>query len=240
MDLYSNNLRVADERSSRRKRASGKARTSKGRRSRTIPIHPRLRKILGGLPRKADGRVFRAPRGGALRPNNVLHVSIRDVIEPLKKGFPTPPGEIGFEHGRLRSLRHFFCSRAFLGGASEGEIRKWLGHAESKMVEHYPICQWVLSCSRGANLPQGVTRWARGTPAASKSFPRQGLPDHEPQRATPPRPRGRRYTPPKQWFAHWRPAEQSPRSTARRDAARRPRKVPSWLGKRKFSCHSGL
>ena len=48
-----------------------------------------------------------------------------------------PAGEIGFEHGRLHSFRHFFCGQSFLGGASEGEIREWLGHAESKMVEHY-------------------------------------------------------------------------------------------------------
>ena len=24
-----------------------------------------------------------------------------------------------------------------MGGASEGEIKEWLGHADSKMVEHY-------------------------------------------------------------------------------------------------------
>lgn len=59
------------------------------------------------------------------------------VIKPLKKSFPTPEGEFGFEHGRLHSFRHFFCSQCFLGGASEGEIKEWLGHAVSKMVEHY-------------------------------------------------------------------------------------------------------
>jgi integrase len=59
------------------------------------------------------------------------------LIDPLKKTFPTPPGEVGFEHGRLHRLRHYFCSQAFLGGASEGEIREGLGHADFKMVEHY-------------------------------------------------------------------------------------------------------
>ena len=34
-------------------------------------------------------------------------------------------------------FRHFFVSQCFLGGASEGEIREWVGHADSKMVEHY-------------------------------------------------------------------------------------------------------
>jgi integrase len=81
--------------------------------------------------------VFHAERGGRLRPNNVLHVFVRNVIEKLKEKFPTPPGETGFEHGRLHSFRHFFVSQAFLGGASEGEIREWVGHADSKMLEHY-------------------------------------------------------------------------------------------------------
>jgi hypothetical protein len=51
--------------------------------------------------------------------------------------FSTPEGDIGFEQGGLHSFRHFFCSQCFLGGASEGEIKEWLGHADSKMVEHY-------------------------------------------------------------------------------------------------------
>jgi integrase len=137
LDMRANAIRIADERSSKRKRQTGVARTTKSRRSRTIPIHPELRKLLVKLDRKPDGLVFHAARGGPLRPNNVLHQFQREVINPLKKRFPTPEGEIGFEHGRLHSFRHYFCSQAFLGGASEGEIKEWLGHADSKMVEHY-------------------------------------------------------------------------------------------------------
>lgn len=66
-----------------------------------------------------------------------MTVFIRDVIKPLAMKFPTPKDETGFERGRLHSFRHFFVSQAFLGGASEGEIREWVGHADSKMVEHY-------------------------------------------------------------------------------------------------------
>jgi integrase len=137
VDLQSNTIRVADERSSPRKRKAGTVRTTKGRRSRTIPIHPRLRELLEKLNRTPDGYVFHAPRGGRLHSRNVLEMFISNVIEPLKEQFPTPAGEIGFEHGRLHSFRHFFCSQSFLGGASEGEIKEWLGHADSKMVEHY-------------------------------------------------------------------------------------------------------
>jgi integrase len=81
--------------------------------------------------------VFHAARGGRVLARNVLEQFINNVIKPLKSTFPTPAGEIGFEHGRLHSFRHFFCSQCFLGGASEGEIKEWLGHADSMMVQHY-------------------------------------------------------------------------------------------------------
>ena len=137
VDLGTGTIRVMDERSSKRKRKAGTARTTKSRGSRTIPVHRQFRTLLEGMERKPDGYVFHAQRGGRLRSRNVLHMFIHDVIEPLKERFPTPPGEIGFEHGRIHSLRHYFTSQAFLGGASEGEIKEWLGHADSKMVEHY-------------------------------------------------------------------------------------------------------
>ena len=137
VSLSSGMLTVADERSSPRKRLMGTARTAKGRRSRSVPIHPELRQLLGTLERKPDGYVFHAAKGGRLLPRNVLQMFIDEVIEPLKEKFKTVAGDIGFEHGRLHSFRHFFCSQAFLGGASEGEIKEWLGHADSKMVEHY-------------------------------------------------------------------------------------------------------
>lgn len=137
VDLKSKTIRIADERSSSRKRRLGTARRTKGRRDRSVPIHPDLAKLLISLEKHPDGRVFHGARGGPLRPNNTLHMFIDQVIEPMKKQFPTPSGEIGFEHGRLHSFRHYFCSKCFLDGTSEGEIREWLGHAESKMVEHY-------------------------------------------------------------------------------------------------------
>ncbi|MGE3410253.1 MAG: tyrosine-type recombinase/integrase [Pirellulales bacterium] len=135
--LDQNLFRIADERNSQRKSLAGTARTTKGRRSRTVPIHPVLKQVLVSMARHTDWYVFHSARGGKLHPRNVLQKFIDEVIEPLKSKFPTPTGETGFEHGRLHSFRHFFYSQAFLGGASEGEMREWLGHADSKMVEHY-------------------------------------------------------------------------------------------------------
>ena len=137
VDLQSNVIRIQDERASRRKTTAGTARTTKGRRSRTIPIHPELKKLLFTMERNPHGRVFDAALGGAIRENNSLKIFKEQVLRPLSSRFPTAKGEIGFEHGTFHGFRHYFCSQCFLGGASEGEIRSWLGHAESKMVEHY-------------------------------------------------------------------------------------------------------
>ncbi|WP_428308169.1 tyrosine-type recombinase/integrase [Lacipirellula sp.] len=137
IDLQQGFIRIADERSSKKRREAGIARTTKGKRSRVIPIHPALERMLDGMERHPHGRVFRAALGGILRPDNARDMLIRQVIAPLSERFPTPPGEIGFEATRFHSLRHYFCSQCFLSGASEGEIREWMGHRDSKIVEHY-------------------------------------------------------------------------------------------------------
>ena len=84
-----------------------------------------------------DGYVFHAARGGKQLPRNALPMFIDEVSSRSRKKFPTLAGEIGFENERPHSFSHFLCSQAFLGGASEGEIKEWLGYADSKMVEHY-------------------------------------------------------------------------------------------------------
>lgn len=137
INLSAKTIRIADERGSRRKGQSGAARTTKGKRSRVIPISQELLPLLQSVSVKG-GLVFHAAKGGQLRSRNVLAQFIKHVIEPLKTRFPLPEGEaIGFEHGRLHSFRHFFCSQAFVGGANVGEIQDWLGHADSDTVQHY-------------------------------------------------------------------------------------------------------
>ena len=128
---------LADERASSKRKQLGSARRTKGRRGRTIPIHPSLREILAAMPHHADGMLLHGPRGGRLKPDTVRNIFVREVIVPLKEEFPTPLGEIGFAHARLHSLRHFFVSQAFVSGASEGEVKDWVGHRDSRVVEHY-------------------------------------------------------------------------------------------------------
>jgi integrase len=113
-------------------------RTTKRGRSRMIPIHETLRGVLDRL-RGDGGRglVFRAQRGGPLRPRNVLQAFIDEVIEPLKDRFPGEPGEPSFANGRLHSFRHFFCSLCAIDGVRERVSMQWLGHSSSAIVRRY-------------------------------------------------------------------------------------------------------
>lgn len=135
VDLNANMITILDNRHSGHQQRA--VRTTKGRRTRRVPIHPLLKVQLAAIQPHADGRVFHGPRGGLLKPDTVLGVLKRDIVKPLEDRFPTPNDEIGFAHCRVHSFRHFFVSQGFLGGASEGEIREWVGHTDSRIIERY-------------------------------------------------------------------------------------------------------
>ncbi len=131
-------IHLTDDRASlKREKLGGTARRTKGRKNRMVPIDSALGQVLNMLPRHVNGRVFQGPTDKDLTQRLVRQTFIDEVIEPLKESFPSPKGEIGFEQGRLHSFRHFFVSRAFICGASEGDIREWVGHSSSRIVEMY-------------------------------------------------------------------------------------------------------
>jgi integrase len=129
-------LRIVDERH-RRRRSGNEARRTKTGRSRAFPIHSDLVAVLSEMSRSDDGFIFHGPLGGRLKADTVRRILIRDVLEKLKERFPTAPGAIGFEHGRLHSFRHYFCSVAAQSGTAEHTVMSWLGHSSSRMVRHY-------------------------------------------------------------------------------------------------------
>jgi hypothetical protein len=146
-------ITLSDNRHSGTAHRANAVRTTKGRRTRRIDIHPQLRTILDTRPRRTDGRVFGGRNGGPVRPDKVLNVLKRDVIAPLKERFPTSAGEIGFEHGRVHSFRHYFVTEAFLGGASEGEVMEWVGHRDSRIVRRYRHLRPDVKQRRMCELP---------------------------------------------------------------------------------------
>tara|TARA_R110002072_G_C7978872_1_gene535943 strand:+ start:898 stop:2118 length:1221 start_codon:yes stop_codon:yes gene_type:complete len=137
IDFKGNAIRLTDERSSKRRTDMGTARRTKGRRSRTIPLHPEVKALLSQLTRSKHGNVLSGPTGRKIREDRIREKFVDFVIEPLSEEFPTSDGEIGFKHARFHSFRHYFISQAFISGATEGEIMDWVGHRDSKTVSIY-------------------------------------------------------------------------------------------------------
>lgn len=137
IDLEADTIRMTDERASKKRSDMGSERRTKGKRSRTIPLHPDLKLLLSELPRSSHGRVLTGPKGGLIKVDRAREKFVEHVIKPLSSRFPTPEGEIGFKHARFHSFRHFFVSQAFIAGATEAELMSWVGHRDSKTVSLY-------------------------------------------------------------------------------------------------------
>ncbi|WP_437206832.1 tyrosine-type recombinase/integrase [Planctomicrobium sp. SH664] len=113
-------IHVVDNRLSNHKQKARTVRTTKGKRSRLVPLATKLEEVLRGLARHPDGFVFRGAKGGKLRDRKVLAIFIRAIRNPLKKEFPVPVGEIGFQNGTIHSSRHYFVSKSFRKGGHRG------------------------------------------------------------------------------------------------------------------------
>jgi len=134
VDIEARVLHVQDNRHAARIN-NASVQTTKGRRSRMIPIHPELLVVL--LKRQRDSAfVFVGKKGGRLKPDRVRQ-SLKAVLLSMKSKRSSVHGESDFDRLRPHGLRHFFVSQAFLSGASEGEIREWVGHADSRILERY-------------------------------------------------------------------------------------------------------
>ncbi len=136
VDLATGKIKVVDDSTTGRAKG-GSAQTNKGGRDRSFPIHDELMPILQGIPKHVDGYVFHGPRGARLKADTIRNILVRDVLAPLAPSFPTPKGETGFADGRLHSFRHFFCSLFAIEGASQQVVMQWLGHRDSKLIQHY-------------------------------------------------------------------------------------------------------
>lgn len=134
LDFEGGAIRLTDERASHRRSTMGTARRTKGKHSRTIPLHPDVRLLLEQLPREKHGHVLVGPKGGKIKEDRIRERFVDQVITPLSVSFPTPKGETGFEHARFHSFRHYFISQAFIAGVTEAEIMEWVGHRDSKTV----------------------------------------------------------------------------------------------------------
>lgn len=137
IDWKKNMITVSDEASHLNPRNRRNAPTTKSHRSRQIPIHDKLGEALQALGKPVGTYVFRGPRGGRLKPDTVRRIFVRAILQPLAIRYKAEGKETGFLNGRLHSFRHFFCSTWAARGASPQMLKKWLGHRDSHMVDHY-------------------------------------------------------------------------------------------------------
>jgi integrase len=137
IDFTAGTICITDERARPRRRQSGHERRLKGKRGRALPLNLGLRTLLLKLPRHRDGVVFRGKNGGKLNDRRVLEAVQKLVITPLVGEFPTPEGEIGFEHGTVHGFRHYYVSEAYRNGASDAQLVEWLGHRDSQLLRVY-------------------------------------------------------------------------------------------------------
>lgn len=91
-------------------------RVTKSRKSRSVPLHPRLAEALQALP---PGKVY---VGGA--------DIYQRLIQKVRK-------KCGIKKLRWHTLRHTFASRLCLKNVSLRKLQAWLGHASITMTERY-------------------------------------------------------------------------------------------------------
>ena len=148
---------------------------TKTKRSRKVPIHPRLRAALVALPKSAGAWLFTAgpsrkdPRGGrGIDPKRVNNQFAR-VVRSL--GMPAGR-ESGFV---VHSLRHFFETYTVNAGVPQRVIDTWLGHSsDTSMAAVYYRLLDADSQHFMAKVPFGPGRFdPEARPAAgADSIPR--------------------------------------------------------------------
>jgi integrase len=153
VDLSGNRIHVA----------SREGAETKTRRSRKVPIHARLRALLGTIPRTDRPWFFTA------NPSN-RYPEGDHWINPkkLKEDFVKLVTRLGIPAGRdgggftIHSLRHFFETHCVNAGIPQRVIDTWLGHgSDQSMAAKYYRLRDEDSQAFMAKVPFGT-----GTPAA--------------------------------------------------------------------------
>jgi integrase len=173
VDLSAAVLQLTDRSFQGSREDRARARTTKSHRSRVLPLHADLHRVLKRMKQHPDGRVFHGPRGGVLKPDTVRNILKREVLTPLASRFPAMGDGKGFTSGRLHSFRHYFCSVSANSGISEQVLMTWLGHQDSKMVRHYYHLHHDEAKRQMAKLPP-----VQSAPGGGQEAPAQARDGH--------------------------------------------------------------
>ena len=105
----------------------------KDRDNRSVPMHPRVRRLLEGLPR--DGRwVFIGPPCKKYADGG-QRVAERRALAALKRA--AKQAGVPEKKRKLHTFRHFFASHCANNGVEMAKLMTWMGHASVEMVMRY-------------------------------------------------------------------------------------------------------
>lgn len=83
----------------------------KGKRDRTIPLHPKVRAVIKGRP--IGTHVFRGPKGGTLKETFALH-----CLKADQRRLKLPEGD-------LHAFRRYFATQMMQAGVAVETVRQW-------------------------------------------------------------------------------------------------------------------
>jgi integrase len=97
---------------------------------RAVPIPPDLRKVLESLPRVARWVVTRPPSRTYSRGDRQWQQ------KPFYRVLKTRIRRLGLK-GHPHTFRHAFISDALMRGVPPAIVRKWVGHIDQRILDHY-------------------------------------------------------------------------------------------------------
>ena len=100
---------------------------------RSLPMHPRVRRLLGPLPH-AGRWVFVGPPCAKF-PKGGQQVAERRALAALKKA--AKEAGVPDKKRKLHTFRHFFASFCANNGVAMAKLMKWMGHSSVEMVMKY-------------------------------------------------------------------------------------------------------
>lgn len=107
---------------------------TKTRKSRKVPIHPRLRAVLEALPKSPGQWLFTAAPSKKY-PDGDHHINVKRLNEQFTRLVAKLGMPVGREHGFvIHSIRHFFETHTVNVGTPQRVIDTWLGHSSDKSM----------------------------------------------------------------------------------------------------------
>jgi integrase len=164
----------------------GKVSTTKGNRSRRVPMTPRLREALvAHLPTvKGSNFVILSKKGEPIRSEQPLLRWLRELQE-----------ELGLSRG-VHILRHTFATEALRSGVSLRDVQAFLGHANIATTQVYlhtdttNLHQAMLKVARHRGAESTPSRAARGPARATRTRRNPGETSDPPRKPRSKRPDG--------------------------------------------------